>query len=662
MSVALPPPWERFFDTPFRELLKEGPTGSLDWRVTLARADAPAPIVEAIRSVVRKTRLWRGEKRAVTEELLAHFQDGLDAGATAEELVERFGDPTVSARLIRRAKVRCRPLGWHAWWWATRGAATAAALYLALGVYLMSRSPRIERGAFWATINGPIHSRPESDKAWPDYARLLTELDPQRGEGPPAAMPVQADGGLMEGLSEYTQRYRVGGREATRRTDEQQERLDAWLTERNEWLAGLRRAALKPSLGLGIGPSDDFPPEAAAVWGYSLPSDDSDIWRGSQHSSLHPQQNLRVFADWLLADAEFARRQGDGERALANLRSAIGLSRQAREPATLLDTLIADRIVELTLNEVTKTLRDTPGIWLPGQLRDLAHALATVERSPEHWLASKEAGYRDFVARLFAGERLSLDGIQTYGRDIDLPDFAVEALRISRPPRKGGETHTPIEYVVFKTQAALVMPAVVVGVTRTAVLHDANRLFRIARERVRTPLWADPPSVQAAIDRLPAKRGEIAECSLSGLDWWPNQGVKTAGAIDGALVGIALELARREADGKWPATLEALAPRYLPELPIDLINGGRLGYRTVGGQPVIYSLGVDRDNDQGRLPAACDPNGTRNLGYSWRGGYRPSQPLNREMTEDSAFWEDGDWVLWSLAEPRYQPDPRAVTE
>ena len=106
MSEALPNPFTRLLNTPFRELLREGPTGSLHWRVVLARADLPTPVAETIRTVVRRTRLWRSEKLAVTHELVTHFQDGLATGANVDQLNTSFGDARQAARLIRRSKRR----------------------------------------------------------------------------------------------------------------------------------------------------------------------------------------------------------------------------------------------------------------------------------------------------------------------------------------------------------------------------------------------------------------------------------------------------------------------------------------------------------------------------------------------------------------------------
>jgi len=49
--------------------------------------------------------------------------------------------------------------------------------------------------------------------------------------------------------------------------------------------------------------------------------------------------------------------------------------------------------------------------------------------------------------------------------------------------------------------------------------------------------------------------------------------------------------------GTLPATLEALAPDYLPEVPTDPFSGHPFTYRPFGSPPVLLSLGADLERD-----------------------------------------------------------------
>ena len=84
---------------------------------------------------------------------------------------------------------------------------------------------------------------------------------------------------------------------------------------------------------------------------------------------------------------------------------------------------------------------------------------------------------------------------------------------------------------------------------------------------------------------------------------------------DALRVAIALELYRRR-DGSWPSSLGQLVPDLLPRIPPDRYDGAPLRYRLVEGEPVIYSVGADR-NDGGLLGS------------------------------------NGDWILWPVVRPQW---------
>jgi hypothetical protein len=70
-------------------------------------------------------------------------------------------------------------------------------------------------------------------------------------------------------------------------------------------------------------------------------------------------------------------------------------------------------------------------------------------------------------------------------------------------------------------------------------------------------------------------------------------------SADMARIAIALERYYR-ANGGYPASLDALAPKYLQYVPTDIINGEPLHYRqTQDGQFVLYSVGWNEKDDGG---------------------------------------------------------------
>ena len=72
-------------------------------------------------------------------------------------------------------------------------------------------------------------------------------------------------------------------------------------------------------------------------------------------------------------------------------------------------------------------------------------------------------------------------------------------------------------------------------------------------------------------------------------------------SVDLARVACALERYRL-ANGQFPETLEALAPKFIEKLPHDVINGQPLKYRrTDDGQFVLYSVGWNETDDGGKV-------------------------------------------------------------
>jgi hypothetical protein len=68
-----------------------------------------------------------------------------------------------------------------------------------------------------------------------------------------------------------------------------------------------------------------------------------------------------------------------------------------------------------------------------------------------------------------------------------------------------------------------------------------------------------------------------------------------------SLVACALER-HRLARGEYPATLDALAPEFLAQLPHDLIGGAPLKYqRTTDGKFLLYSIGWNENDDGGKI-------------------------------------------------------------
>jgi hypothetical protein len=183
---------------------------------------------------------------------------------------------------------------------------------------------------------------------------------------------------------------------------------------------------------------------------------------------------------------------------------------------------------------------------------------------------------------------------------------------------------------------------------RRDMLSKAHALLARYEAQARVPLWERQAQ---DMDR------EVESLQKSPLDclrylpiaaWSPTlgqatwQGEYVIQIRDATLTAIALELYRRH-HGSWPVCLRELTPRLLPQVPPDRYDGRPLKYGVVDGQPLLYSIGVDRKDDGGRVPQGKGGNARARY-------WRPLSDLQPRAGDPT--WQpapDGDWVLWPPA-------------
>jgi hypothetical protein len=88
------------------------------------------------------------------------------------------------------------------------------------------------------------------------------------------------------------------------------------------------------------------------------------------------------------------------------------------------------------------------------------------------------------------------------------------------------------------------------------------------------------------------------------------------------LAAIACALERhRLANGRYPDTLAALTPRFIKQLPHDIVDGQPLRYqRTSDGQFLLYSVGWNETDDDGQIGLLASGRGTeiKDGDWTWR--------------------------------------------
>ncbi len=147
----------------------------LNWKADVQHSPLLQTTQEAIVETVNGTRLWKREKAAVAMELLAHFMDGIEAGSNEESLLQCFGAPRESARLIRRSKIRCRSAFWHLALWFWRSVSALVLLYFSIAVWLAWHTTYVSTN--WAALNASQPSTDANSIAWPLYREAISEMD-----------------------------------------------------------------------------------------------------------------------------------------------------------------------------------------------------------------------------------------------------------------------------------------------------------------------------------------------------------------------------------------------------------------------------------------------------------------------------------------------------
>lgn len=598
----------RLFNTPVRDLARGRFSGRLDLRQCLRDAQLPNELRDIVLEVVKRSRLWPFEKADVGRELTAHFRDGLDGGETGKTLADSFGTPRRAADLIRRAKRRSRSAAWHVWLRTVQAVGVVLALlvgiYLVATIRLFTGRPDISHD-YLADANATAIEVPADNRAWDVYREALLAL---------GAMPREITGG------------------PTYPGSENWDAAASYIERNSEAMALIRAGAARPGLGYLVGYGIDDADRL--LWPAMPVADEIDAGgsggMGGMAAVLLPYLDSMSRLSWLLAmDALRAAELGDGTLAAANIEAITGVARHTLEVPFILNNLVAFRQASLAVTTLGEILGDRPDVFTDEQLGRLAHRLSALfggRLRPR--LDGERMMVDDLVQRLYTddgdgGGRLTAQGLSSLG------------------------------YLAGGADVGGVGPlAPVAGLlvaNRRDMTEEVGRWFAMIEAEFAKPLWRrDLNRIDREINTRAGSPLYMARFLFIPLLMPPLSRVGTQPELvtqerDAVCVAIALELYRRH-HGSWPSSLDELVPQLLPEIPPDRFDGRPLRYRLIDDNPVVYSVGADRDDDGAMLP---------------RGGFsRFASEDATEVNDDGTARVDGDWVLWPVVRPQWGEPPR----
>jgi len=616
--------WERFGDAGTVARFLNRPRQ----RDAVCEAALPADLLRIVQQLVTRARLWPGERDEVTRELCAHFADGLAGGHNADELAQSFGSPRTAARLIRRAKLRNRPLAWRAARRSAQGVGvmlvTIAAVWIVLAAWFYNGRPTIARD-FIAEDDAITRGIPREDRAWPHYRQGLIELIP-------------LDIGRDDGDGTDSDAARNNGAAGTSNNDKTN---TAWMME---LLAAMDRGPKHPDWPRVVQALEINRPSLAQFLaasarprlGYVYRDAENDSWLAARGMPVAAEQfapgkvatarvlphvqDLFLVGKLLHAAAWRALDEGNASQFSEACNAQIGLADQLwhGEHFAVVD-IYSCILLRCASRQILRALADRPQLLNDEELRLLAHRLAAAcDGDPRIRRDDLRLFVEDFLQQSFTDDgngngRLTSDGLN------DLLAHRVQPRQEELEATLGWDG--TFEY--------LEACGPLVGALAADRRETRAVLLQVAEEvigRVNAPPWLRgeddmPPEMRRLLD-TPAlfRRYLPALVFLAEMKrtFEPISAALEPAATrrDGALTAIALELYRRR-HGSFPARLDDLTPQFLPVAPRDPFDGEPLRYRLAEGRPVVYSVGLDRVDDFGRPPAGNQP-GWSTPGGDWR--------------------------------------------
>ena len=527
----------------------------------------PQVALDYVTTVVRKMR-YRRVRQDVKAELHAHFEDALtecrtdqQRQETAEQLIEAFGDTKLLAKLIRRAKKRCRPM-WQKFVIRTSQVCGAFVLYSVLCVSrLYFGQPVIKVDTIEWLNEAMIQGRSEELNAHPGIEEAVRLL-PER--------PKDLRNSKIEDMNDLERGV-----------------LKAYLDDCLPALDLLREAVRKPHYWCRYMPMDDASSEGRSTSvdrssGRSSPFPSLELSAHLVNQAMPRMKRYRQLAFALRHQIQRDCEQRRGDRALSDGLVLTRFGRLLCGTALLVEEMVGVAIVELGVAETRRVLSK-----LDSNRQDLTAAYQSLEQvvnmdRPWFTYEYEKALYYDMIQQGFTddghgngrplaqGVLVAADTLLNWWKGLllfDYPDRRETTQRIDTLYENMDRLANQLTPWDHKNESD--RPPIPVGLLTGIVLPAYERIAQLS--------WRMRTSCQATLAILAIKRYEKIHGTLPD------------GLNDLVRVGL------------------------MDALPRDYFSDGTFGYRRSAEGFILYSRGEDLKDDGG-TPATNEQNKPRRYG------------------------------------------------
>ena len=429
-----------------------------------------------------------------------------------------------------------------------------------------------------------------------------------------------------------------------------------WIHRNSETFELIREASGKAGLGAIIGaePTDKDKELFGEDIQHSLYIDEQgsridQLMEGSLLNVTYPYLGtFRNLARMLVYDARQAAFERDPSRFISDIEAMAKLARHCKETPGLLPDLVAMSIAKLSVQVTGEVLALTPEIFDDEYLTRLANL----------YLDSGDL----FHVRLETERVVLLDSLQRLYTDDGNGDGSLSVHSLPLLEFVTSVTEGP-SVTVRPILAFLSGPIINWTVaSRKEALAEYDRRMDYYTEQSTLPLYArefDDQIFQPTEERWWSRsRFIVVDVLAPVFERTINSESISLALRDSIVAVIAMELYRRT-EGKWPTRLD----QAMENPPLDPWSGKPLQIAFEDGRPLIYSFGVDRNDDGGtfykKMTGGLGRGQTQRspwteylepeLMFSEHEGYsakRSNEKARDWQPADSDDLPDGDWILF----------------